>query len=69
MPITLRHRFITKDGSTETHDVVMHGRAFSLQKILDRTLCEQEAAGVLRPMYPESRNVEAALEDLRSKGM
>lgn len=69
VPITLRHRMIGKNGESATKDVVMCGRAFSLQTIMDRTLVEQEQAGTLRQPYRKEADIDEALRDLRTKGM
>lgn len=68
VPIKLRYRTIGANGNTSTHDIEMFGRAFSLQKLLNSSLTDQEKAGALRKPYPNDSNLDEALNDLKSKG-
>lgn len=68
VPISLRTRSIGKDGQLTVHDTVLHGRKFSLQSIMDRSLKEQEELGLLRVTYPEDHDLAVALQELQEKG-
>lgn len=69
VPITLRYRSIGLDGIGVTKDAIMCGRAFSLQRVMDRSILDQEEAELLRAPYADNYNVNDALEELYGKGL
>ena len=66
--IELRVKKVNAQGKVETVTTQLYGRAFSLQQIMDRTLKKVDAAGLLRPLYPEDSDITQVLEDLSKKG-
>lgn len=62
------HKSVNANGNLTTKIVTTHGRTFSLQKILDRTLLDQEEANMLRPPFPADGSLQQILKDLNANG-
>lgn len=67
VPITLLCKRIEK-GRLVSYTNTMHGRAFTLQKILDRALVQHEKEGLLRQPFALSYDIADAKTELADKG-
>lgn len=68
VPITLYLKKLNKEGDIERSSVTIHGRAFSLQKIMDSSLQDAENLGLLRKTYPVTYDIQKALKELEAVG-
>ena len=59
---------IDKGGNLVTEKLTTQGRAYSLQKIMDRLLHTHEKAGYLRDPFPENGNITDIKKELEAKG-
>ena len=66
-PITLQYKRV-ENGQIATRDLTIHGRTFSLQYVMDRTLRWHEERGLLRPPFTDDYDVKRALSELEQKG-
>ena len=68
MPLTLDIVKIGNDGELKTEKLTTRGRAYSLQKVMDKLLLTQERAGYLRSAFPEDGDINVIRKELESKG-
>lgn len=68
VPINITQRYIDDAGTLETKVTTIYGRAFTLQKIMDASLFEQESKKLLRPQYPADYSITSAQQELEKKG-
>ena len=68
VPITLDIVKIGNDGELKTEKLTTRGRAYSLQKVMDKLLLTQERAGYLRSAFPEDGDINVIRKELESKG-
>ena len=68
VPITLECLKINEKGELELQSITTHGRAFGLQRILDKLLRQHEEFGLHRQPYEENGDINAIKYQLRERG-
>lgn len=69
VPITVQCKRLNSRGKIETRTMTMYGRAYTLQKIMDRTLVTHTQKGFMRKPYPADYNIVDAKQELKKKGL